>query len=91
MAEDIDNRIICFMEEELPKGHFEHTTREICKGTGLTYTEVTKSLERLTTKNLIDFRKRGSSKKFIPYYYLIKLKRTFEREEKVSKREPIHK
>jgi predicted transcriptional regulator len=77
LSEEVDNRVIRFIERELPKGHFEHTIREISKGTDLSYTGVSKSVERLTTKGLLNFRKRGNDKKFAPYYYLARLRETF--------------
>lgn len=73
----MDNKVTRFVERELPKGHFEHTIREISKGTALSYTEVSKSVERLTTKGILNFRKRGNSKKSVPYYYLARLRETF--------------
>lgn len=88
MSEEIDNRMTRFMEKELTEGHFEHTLREISKGTGLTYNDVSKGVERLKTKGLIGFRERGSSKKFVPYYYITKLRDMFEN---AQKRRPTRK
>lgn len=78
MSDEIDNVIIRFIKTELRKGHFEHTIREITRGTGLSYNEISKGAERLKTKGLIRFRKRGRSKRFVPYYYLTKLVAMFE-------------
>jgi predicted transcriptional regulator len=72
------------MKSELLNGHFEHTIRELSNGTELTYNDVVKGVERLTTKGLIAFRKRGSNKKPIPYYYLSELRERFGDKEKRS-------
>lgn len=79
MSEEIDDKIIRFMQAELVKGRFEHTIREISSGTDLSYTKVSKGVERLRTRGLIDFRKRGSKEKFVPYYYLVELRESCKR------------
>lgn len=77
MSKEIDNKIIRFMEEELTRGHFEHTIREISKGTELSYNAVTKGVERLKTKGLISFRSRGGRNRPTPFYYLNELGEKF--------------
>lgn len=75
MTEEIDYKVTRFIESALTKGHFEHTIPEIARGAGLTYSEVSKSVERLKIKDIINSRRRGSTKKFTPYYYLSKLRK----------------
>lgn len=75
MTEEIDYKVTRFMESTLTEGRFEHTVREIAIGAGLTYSEVSKSVERLKIRDIINFRRRGSNKKFTPYYYLSKLRK----------------
>ncbi len=84
MSKEIDHKVIQFMEMELEKGHFEHTLREISKGTGLSYNDILKGVERLKTRGRIAFRNRGSNKKPTPYYYLFELKEKFGRKDKKS-------
>lgn len=74
MSKEIDNKIIRFMEGELTRGHFEHTIREISKGTNLSYNNVSKGVERLKIRGLIAFRSRGSDNRPVPYYYLSELR-----------------
>jgi len=74
MSKEIDSKITQFMRQELNKGHFEHTLREIAEGTELSYNDVVKGVERLNTRGLIRFRSRGSDKKSVPYYYLSELR-----------------
>jgi len=75
MAEEIDSKVTRFMESELYESRFEHTVREIARGAGLSYSDVSKSVERLKIRDIIDLRRRGSNKKFTPYYYLSKLRK----------------
>jgi transcription initiation factor IIE alpha subunit len=70
---ETEDLILKFMKEKATQGYLQLTAPEIAKGAEITYNEVVKALERLTTKELIGVIERGTSKKSVPYYYLFEL------------------
>ncbi|MCK4404053.1 MAG: hypothetical protein KAW02_03085 [candidate division Zixibacteria bacterium] len=70
---DTEDVILKFMKVKATKGHLQLTAPEIAKGADITYNEVVKALERLTTKKLIGVIERGTPKKSVPYYHLLEL------------------
>jgi hypothetical protein len=70
--EEMENKILNYMRNEIPKGRFEFTIPELAEGTKWSYVEVDKAIAVLKSRNLIDSNKKGKRK--IPYYYLMELK-----------------
>jgi hypothetical protein len=75
---EIDEKIIKFMKEDGLSGHFEFTLPEIVSGTGIAYSVVIKSIERLRANKKIDVRETGRSPRIIPHYYLVELINLFQ-------------
>ena len=70
MHNDEEHSILEFLKQKALRGHFDNTTREIAEGTNLGYNQVARVLERLTTKDEVRYRERGTARKSVRYYYL---------------------
>jgi predicted transcriptional regulator len=70
MQNSEEHAVLEFLRQETSQGHFESTIGEIARGINLSYNRVARVLERLTVKNAVHYRERGTERKAVRYYCL---------------------
>ncbi|RLC94675.1 MAG: hypothetical protein DRI39_02010 [Chloroflexi bacterium] len=73
MPHSEEQAILDFLKQEALASRFESTTAEIANGSGLSYNQVGRVLERLIIKGQVGYRERGTERKSVRYFYLTDL------------------